>query len=127
MNDKNTILICDDERDVCELAKKILVYGGFDAITCSNGKEALQIIEEKYDTIALILLDVMMPILSGFSVLENIKNDGRYKNILVILFTVKSLSENIRKARELHADGYLTKPFSAKGLLKFVKEKLHIV
>lgn len=124
MSERKTILICDDEPDIVNLTEKFLNLGKFNTITCSNGKEAMKVIEEKGQEIALILLDIMMPGRSGYSVLEEIKSDERYKDIIVILFTVKSFNEDIQKGRKLGADGYLTKPFSGKQLLKFIQEQL---
>jgi len=124
MAEKRTILIVDDEPDIVNLTEKFLNLGKFNTITCSNGKEAMKVIEEKHEEIALILLDIMMPGKSGYSVLEEIKSDARYKHIIVILFTVKSFNEDIQKGKELGADGYLTKPFSGKQLLKFIQAQL---
>ena len=124
MSERKTILIVDDEPDIVNLTEKFLNLGKFDTITCSNGKEAMKIIEEKHEQIALILLDIMMPGKSGYSVLEEIKGDARYKDIIVILFTVKSFNEDIQKGKKLGADGYLTKPFSGKQLLKYIQAQL---
>ena len=124
MSERKTILIVDDEPDIVNLTEKFLNLGKFDTITCSNGKEAMKIIEEKHEQIALILLDIMMPGKSGYSVLEEIKGDQRYKDIIVILFTVKSFNEDIQKGKKLGADGYLTKPFSGKQLLKYIQSQL---
>lgn len=124
MTEKKTILIVDDEPDIVNLTEKFLNLGEFNTITCSNGKEAMKIIDERAEEIALILLDIMMPGKSGYSVLEEIKNEERYKDIIVILFTVKSFNEDIQKGKKLGADGYLTKPFSGKQLLKYVQAQL---
>ena len=125
MVEKRTILIVDDEPDIVNLTEKFLNLGKFTTITCSNGKEAMKVIEEKHEEIALILLDIMMPGKSGYSVLEEIKSDDRYKDIIVILFTVKSFNEDIQKGKKLGADGYLTKPFSGKQLLKYIQDQLN--
>ena len=125
MAEKRTILIVDDEPDIVNLTEKFLNLGKFTTITCSNGKEAMKVIEEKHEEIALILLDIMMPGKSGYSVLEEIKSDERYKDIIVILFTVKSFNEDIQKGKKLGADGYLTKPFSGKQLLKYIQDQLN--
>ncbi len=125
MTDKKTILIVDDEPDIVNLTEKFLKLGDFDTITCNNGRDAMEIVKESYDKIALILLDVMMPGTSGYSVLKEIKTNDKYKDIIVVLFTVKSFNEDIQKGKRLGADGYLMKPFSGKDLLKFVKEKLN--
>jgi len=124
MSERKTILIVDDEPDIVNLTEKFLNIGKFETITCSNGKEAMKVIEEKHDQIALILLDIMMPGKSGYSVLEEIKSNERYKDIIVILFTVKSFNEDIQKGKKLGADGYLTKPFSGKQLLKYIQTQL---
>ncbi len=81
----------------------------------------MKMVEENYERIVLILLDVMMPGRSGLHVLELIKNESKYNDILVVLFTVKSFTEDIQKGKRLGADGYITKPFSGKDLLKIVK------
>ena len=56
MSDKNSILICDDEPDIVSLVQKFLQLDNYNILTCSNGKEALKILEEKYEEILLILL-----------------------------------------------------------------------
>jgi len=124
MSGKNTILIVDDEPDIVNLTEKFLKLGDFETITSNNAKEAMKMVEENYDKIALILLDIMMPGRSGYSVLEEIKNNERYRDILVVLFTVKSFNEDVQKGKKLGADAYITKPFSGKELLKKIQELL---
>jgi len=121
---KNTILIVDDEPDIVNLTEKFLKLGEFDTITSNNAKEAMKMVEENYDKIALILLDIMMPGRSGYSALEEIKNNEKYKDILVVLFTVKSFNEDVQKGKNLGADDYIVKPFSGKDLLKRIKDIL---
>ena len=125
VTDKKTILIVDDEPDIVNLTEKFLKLGDFNTITCNNGRDAMEIVKEKHHEISLILLDIMMPGTSGYSVLKEIKTNDKYKNIIVVLFTVKSFNEDIQKGKQLGADGYLTKPFSGKELLKFIKEMLN--
>ena len=119
-----TILIVDDEPDIVSLTEKFLQIGNFNTIACNNGKEALKVIEERYPEISLVLLDVMMPGLSGAEVLSKIKSREEYEHIKVVLFTVKSFKEDIERGRNLGADGYITKPFSGKDLLEYVKDLL---
>jgi two-component system alkaline phosphatase synthesis response regulator PhoP len=119
-----TILIVDDEPDIVSLTEKFLQIGKFNTLTCNNGKEALKIIEDRYPDISLVLLDVMMPGLSGAEVLSKIKSREEYEHIKVVLFTVKSFQEDIERGRNLGADGYITKPFSGKDLLDYVKNLL---
>ncbi|MFX1326468.1 MAG: response regulator [Promethearchaeota archaeon] len=121
---KNTILIVDDEPDIVNLTEKFLKLGDFNTITSNNAKEAMKMVEEYYDKIALILLDIMMPGRSGYSVLEEIKNTDKYKHILVAIFTVKSFNEDVQKGKKLGADAYIKKPFAGKELLKTVQDLL---
>jgi len=125
MAGKNTILIVDDEPDIVNLTEKFLKLGDFNTITSSNAKEAMKMVEENYKDIALILLDIMMPGRSGYSVLEEVKNTDKFKDILVVLFTVKSFNEDVQKGKKLGADAYITKPFSGKDLLSRIKEILN--
>ena len=126
MPNKNSILICDDEPDIVSLVQKFLQLDNYNILTCNNGKEALKVLEEKYEEIVLILLDVMMPGgFSGFEVLRTIKSKDSYNDIKVILFTVKSFREDIEKGNELGADGYVTKPFSGNELRSYIKEVLN--
>ncbi len=120
-----TILIVDDEPDITTLTSQVLHLGGFNTISCNNGSEALKILEEKCDGIALILLDIMMPGKSGFEILSEIKSNKRFDNIKVILFTVKAFQEDIKRGKSLGADAYLTKPFSINHLLEFIKNLLN--
>ena len=125
MVNKNSILICDDEPDIVSLVKRFLQLDHYNTLTCSNGKEALKYLEEHHEDIVLILLDIMMPGISGFEVLRTIKSNDTYKNIKVILFTVKSFKEDKEKGNELGADGYITKPFSGNELREYVKKILN--
>jgi two-component system alkaline phosphatase synthesis response regulator PhoP len=120
VSENKIILIVDDEPDIVNLTEKILKLGKFNTLTCNNGKEALKVIEDKYSEISLVLLDLMMPGVTGMEVLRTIKSNDMFKHILVILFTVKSFKEDIKKGKEMGADGYITKPFSGKQLLEYV-------
>ena len=69
---RNTILIVDDEPDIVFVTERFLKVGGYKTLTCNYGKEALKIIEDRYDEITLTLTDIMMPGLSGFKFMEKI-------------------------------------------------------
>ena len=116
------ILIVDDEEDITNLTEKFLQLEKYETITCSNGYDALDIVEEKHDDIALILLDIMLPGKSGYEILTEIKL--RYPKILVVLFSVKNFFEDIQKGKELGADGYLVKAVSGNEIIAYVKNIL---
>ena len=121
---KGFILIVDDEKDITLLTKRFLELEHYNIISANNGNEALKIIEERYPEIVLVLLDIMMPQISGFDVLKNIKANEKYNDILVVLFSVKNFQIDIQKAKELGADGYLPKTISGKKLLDYIKTVL---
>jgi len=121
---KGFILIVDDEKDITLLTKQFLELENYNIISANNGKEALQIMEEHYTEIILVLLDIMMPQISGFDVLKKIKANKKYNDILIVLFSVKNFQMDIQKAKELGADGYLPKTISGKNLLDYIKNIL---
>jgi DNA-binding response OmpR family regulator len=116
------ILIVDDEEDITNLTEKFLQLEKYETITCSNGYDALNIVEEKHDDIALILLDIMLPGMNGYEILTQIKS--RYPKILVVLFSVKNFYEDIQKGKELGADGYLVKAISGNEIIAYIKNIL---
>ncbi|MEJ2295061.1 MAG: response regulator [Candidatus Lokiarchaeota archaeon] len=118
------ILIVDDEPDIVNLTESFLQLENYDTLTCNSGGDALKIIEKHHKEIMLVLLDIMMPHIDGYTVLEKIKSNEKYKEILVILFTVKNFKFDIIKGKELGADGYLLKAISGKALLDYVRKIL---
>jgi len=124
MSQQKKILIVDDEPDITELTKRFLQFEKYDTITCNSGQDALHIIEEQHEEIALVLLDIMMPEMDGFTLLQLIKSNDSYKNLLVVLFSVKNFHFDIVKGKELGADGYLVKAISGKELISYVKNIL---
>ena len=118
-----TILVVDDNVSNLEVIVELLdSYTVMDA-TC--GKDALEIVnEEKID---LILLDIVMPAMNGFEVCEIIKSKEKYKNIPIIFITSKLDEYSIKKAYELGATDYITKPCKPMELLSKVKKELQIL
>jgi len=118
------ILIVDDEEDIVNLTEKFLQLENYETLTCSSGSEALQIVEEKHEDIALVLLDIMMPNLNGYEVLQKIKSNEKFNHILVVLFTVKNFFKDIKKGKELGADGYLVKAISGSEIVNYIENLL---
>ena len=119
MSGLKKILIVDEEEDISIPTEKYLQLEKYDTIRCSNGYDALSILEEKRDEIALVLLDIMLHGVNGYEILTEIKS--KYPKILVVLFSVKNFFEDIQKGKELGADGYLVK--GAADLAKFFKRR----
>ncbi len=117
------ILIVEDEPQINRLIELVLISDGFYNIKKSlDGVEALELI--KSDKPDLILLDVMLPSIDGFSLCKQIKEDEYLKSIQVIMLTAKKMEEDILEGFESGAVDYISKPFSNKILLARVKAHL---
>ena len=102
------VLIVDDEKDVTEELGVMLKKKGFEVVTANSGKEALEKVkEEKPD---VVLLDVMMPDMSGWDVCKKIKEDDATKDIPVIMLTILFGEEEKKKSFEVKADAHIEKP-----------------
>ena len=120
MNDI-TILVVDDESRMRKLVKDFLMQKDFKVIEAENGEEAVNIFEEKKDKIDLILLDVMMPKLDGWSVLRKIRQES---SVPVIMLTARGEEQDELFGFELGVDEYISKPFSPKILVARVQALL---
>ena len=104
---KTRILIVDDDQMLLDMYKERLEASGYDVITAANGEEGLA---KAIDYLPhCILLDVMMPKVNGFQVLENIRSTSETKNIPVIMLTAMVQDDNRRKGLSEGADDYLIK------------------
>ena len=110
----DTVLIIDDDKELCKLMKKCVDQENLSAVVAHGGLEGLRMLEENKDACSLIILDVMMPDLDGFQVLQKIRGKS---NVPVLMLTAKSDEEDKVSGLRLGADDYLTKPFSINELM----------
>ncbi len=113
------ILACDDEKHIVRLVQVNLERAGYTVVTASDGKEALQKVEDENPD--LVVLDVMMPYMDGFEVLQNLRRNPSTRDIPVIMLTAKAQDADVFKGWQSGVDCYLTKPFNPMELLSFVK------
>ena len=113
------ILIADDEEDFLEILSYNLRKEGFEVIPVTNGKAALQALSEHPD---LIILDIMMPELSGYEVCRTIRARGM--NTPIIFLTARDSDFDEVRGFEMGADDYITKPFSPMALLARIRSHL---
>ena len=104
----NSVLIIDDDKELCALMKKCVEQENLSAVVAHGGLEGLRLLEKNKDTCSLIILDVMMPDMNGFQVLQKIREKN---NVPVLMLTAKSDEEDKVSGLRLGADDYLTKPF----------------
>lgn len=110
----NKVLIIDDDKELCALMKKCIEQEKSSAVTVYNGIEGVRLIDENKDSYSLIILDVMLPDIDGFQILQKIRDTS---NIPVLMLTAKSSEEDKVFGLRLGADDYLTKPFGINELL----------
>ena len=116
------ILVVDDTPQNVKLLADLLGVKGYRVCTAANGEEALaQVAKEKPD---LVLLDVMMPEVDGFTVCRKIKEDPKMKDLPVIFLTAKGGGEALAEGFESGAIMYINKPFTANKLLTIVNTML---
>jgi two-component system alkaline phosphatase synthesis response regulator PhoP/two-component system response regulator VicR len=113
------ILAVDDEKHIVKLVQVNLERQGYEVVTANDGKEALQKVEEENPD--LIVLDVMMPYMDGFEVLQNLRRNPSTRDIPVIMLTAKAQDADVFKGWQSGVDCYLTKPFNPMELISFVK------
>lgn len=110
----SNILVIDDDKELCALMKKCVEHEGLSAIAANGGMEGLRLAEEYKASLSLVILDVMMPDLDGFQVLQKIRE---VSNVPVLMLTAKSDEEDKVSGLRLGADDYLTKPFGINELM----------
>ena len=114
----STILIVDDEQRMRTLIKDFLEQKDFRILQAKDGEEALEVFKREKDTLSLIILDVMMPKLDGWSVLRQIR---QVSQIPIIMLTARGEEQDELFGFELGVDEYISKPFSPKILVARVE------
>ena len=124
MKDKPVILVVDDQPQNIELLEAYLAPQGYEIINATSGDEAL--LKLSGNKIDLILLDIMMPKMSGLAVLEKVRADEKTKAIPVVMVTALKETEDKIKALEAGCDDFISKPFDRGELLARIKSLLRI-
>ena len=114
------ILIVDDEKAIVDILKFNLQKEGFDTVCAYDGKEGLRLARETAPD--LILLDVMLPFMDGFSVCSTLREEG--DNVPIIMITAREEETDKVFGLELGADDYITKPFSVRELIARIKTNM---
>ena len=114
----NCILVVDDEQRMRKLIKDFLAAKGYSILEAEDGEKGLEVYEENKNKISLILLDVMMPKLDGWSVLRQIRQDSK---VPIIMLTARGEEQDELFGFELGVDEYISKPFSPKILVARVE------
>ena len=110
-----TILIVEDEPKNMTLTRDMLKISGYETIEAVDGRQGVE--KAKSARPDLILMDIMMPKMDGYAACREIKADPATKNIPVIMLTAVGYDLNKKLAKQMGADGYVTKPFSRQQLV----------
>ena len=116
--ENQNILIVDDEQRMRKLIKDFLGAKGFGILEAEDGEKALEVFQENKNKISLILLDVMMPKLDGWSVLRQIRQESK---VPIVMLTARGEEQDELFGFELGVDEYISKPFSPKVLVARVE------
>lgn len=117
-----TVMIVEDDAKSIQLLQLILVTEGYDVQIARDGRRALTMIEEQPPD--LILLDLMLPGMDGFELLQQMRSDARLADVPVVVVSAKAQRLDELKADALGVRGYLTKPFRKAALMELVEANL---
>jgi DNA-binding response OmpR family regulator len=106
-NNSKKVLIVEDDEMISNMYKTKLESEGFTVVAALNGADGLNLARQ--ENVDIVLLDVILPQLDGFSVLKEIKSNEKTKNVPVIMLTNLGTEEDMDKGKELGADGYIVK------------------
>ncbi|MBI4577205.1 MAG: HDOD domain-containing protein [Planctomycetes bacterium] len=118
----STVLVVDDNLAIRIALQKLIASGGYRVLTCASGVEALERL--RAEAPQLLVLDVMMPMLDGLQVLEQLRQEERFRGLPVILCTAVRDKERVVQAARLGVSGYIVKPFDRKTILAKVAQAL---
>jgi DNA-binding response OmpR family regulator len=109
------ILIADDEPNIVTALEFLLQRNGYEVLIARNGDAALKLVEAQQPD--LVLLDVMMPLKSGYEVCQRMRERPDWRHIKIIMLTAKGRDVEMSKGLSIGADLYITKPFSTQELV----------
>ncbi len=114
-----TVLAVDDEKHIVRLVQINLQRAGYNVVTASDGKQALDMIEAEPPD--MVISDVMMPFMDGFELLKRLKQNPVTRELPIIMLTAKAMDSDVYEGWRAGADFYLTKPFNPQELLMWVR------
>jgi two-component system alkaline phosphatase synthesis response regulator PhoP len=120
------IMVVDDEHSTCHLVRTILKSMGHEVMLSYDGEDALKRLSGDGASLPdLIILDIMLPKLSGYEVAQKLKASARLQNIPIVFFSARDKRELDQKANEIGAVGVILKPFAIEDFQKIVVDALH--
>lgn len=117
------ILLAEDDKLITSMLQHTISREGFEVIAVSDGREASRLIDS-IDPPDFVLLDIMMPFMDGFELIEKIKGKDNWKDIPILVLTARTDSSDIVRALDMGANDYMSKPFEPEELIARIKRFL---
>ena len=119
------ILIADDDKNICELLRLYLAKEGYETVIANDGEAAVAAFEKEKPN--MVLLDVMMPDMSGFEVAQHLKANPKTADIPIIFLTALNSTTDIVKGFQVGANDFISKPFNKEELIIRVTHQISLV
>ena len=119
----NAVLVADDDPDILSIVSMSLEAQGYAVHKATNGREAVDLAREHHPD--LILMDMMMPVVSGYEAVGELKADASTKDIIIVGLSAKAMATDMERATDVGIDGYITKPFRIAQVLSVVESYLN--
>jgi two-component system alkaline phosphatase synthesis response regulator PhoP len=118
----NAILVADDDPDILSIVSMSLETQGYTVHKATNGREAVDLARQYHPD--LILMDMMMPVVSGYEAVGELKADAGTSDIVIVGLSAKAMATDMERATDVGIDGYITKPFRIAQVLSVVESYL---
>jgi len=116
------ILVADDDPDILSIVSMSLEAQGYAVYKATNGREAVDLAKQHHPD--LVLMDMMMPIVSGYEAVTELKADAATRDITIVGLSAKAMATDMERATDVGIDGYITKPFRIAQVLTVVESYL---
>ena len=117
------ILVADDDPDILSIVSMSLETQGYTVHKATNGREAVDLARQHHPD--LILMDMMMPVVSGYEAIGELKADASTRDIVIVGLSAKAMATDMERATDVGIDGYITKPFRIAQVLSVVESYLN--
>jgi CheY-like chemotaxis protein len=114
-----TIVVADDDPDILSIVSMSLEAQGYDVHKAVNGQEAVELSRQHHPD--LIIMDMMMPVMSGYEAVQALKADESTSTIPIVGLSAKAMSTDMERATDAGIDGYITKPFRIAQVLSVIE------
>jgi two-component system cell cycle response regulator DivK len=116
------ILVADDDPDILSIVSMSLETQGYTVYKAANGREAVDLARQHHPD--LVLMDMMMPVVSGYEAVTELKADASTRDITIVGLSAKAMATDMERATDVGIDGYITKPFRIAQVLSVVERYL---